>query len=340
MASSTSKEIAVFTDTNLGTHIALAVSPDIKAGDFKRELERRHLSCFPKFGEIKVYGLLVKRKSSFYHLPNSVPIKHAFQGRKGTWFLLGEAKPLFDLDGSCLHQCMDANIRDHNLNTSTEKNDIISNGEAGRIKGACGTASVSKKLSRSESLSKRKGKKEKKVESAVACNSSPLVDIPGKRLLKAVVVADCVKRCSSNYSEVSRLGCPSSVDVTSMAIHNHLHKQLITERDNHYKQLITERDNHCTIIHVDALPKFAVKSPPRISSFPLPTKPRLGTSRKKPGGPEVGKCLVKASKNISISVCKTSPTISICRLKNKKLLHGSASSMAKYLAFEISDSDD
>lgn len=271
----------------------------------------------------------MKRKSSFYHLPNSVPIKHAFQGLKGTWFLRGEAKPLFDLDGSCLHQFMDANIRRHNLNTSTEKNHIISNGEAGRIKGACGTASVSKKLSRSESLSERKGKKEKRVESAVACNSSRLVDIPDKRLLETVVAADCVKRCLSNYSGMARLGCPSSADVTWMASQNHLHKQLITERDD-----------NCTNIHVNALPVFAVKSPPRMSSFPLPTKPRPGTSRNKPGGPHVGKRLVKASKNISISVCKTSPTISICRLKNKKLLHGSASSMAKYLAFEISDSDD
>lgn len=271
----------------------------------------------------------MKRKSSFYHLPNSVPIKHAFRGLKGTWFLHGEAKPLFDLDGSSLYQCIGANVRDHNLNTSTEKNDIISNGKVGRIKGTCGTASVSKMLSRSESLSNRKGKKEKRVESALACNSSRLVDIPGKRLLKAVVVADCVKRCSSNYSEVSRLGCPSSADVTSMAIQNHLHKQLITERDN-----------NCTIMHIDALPKFAVKSPPRTLSFPLPTKPRPGTSRNKPGGTEVGKRLVIASKNISISACQTSPTISICRLKNKKLLHSSASSMAKYLAFEISDNDD
>lgn len=255
----------------------------------------------------------MKRKSSFYHLPNSVPIKHAFQGLKGTWFLRGEAKPLFDLNGSSLYQCIDANVRDHNLNTSTEKNDIISNGNVGRIKGTCGTSSVSKMLSRSESLSDRTGKKEKRVELALACNSSRLVDIPGKRLLKAVVVADCVKRCSSNYSEVSRLGCPSSADVTSMAIQNQLHDQLIAERDN-----------NCTIMHIDA----------------LPTKPWPGTSRNKPGGTEVGNRLVKASKNISISACQTSPTISICGLKNKKLLNSSASSMAKYLAFEISDNDD
>lgn len=34
MASSTG-EVPVFTDTNLGTHIAMSVSSDITAGDFK-----------------------------------------------------------------------------------------------------------------------------------------------------------------------------------------------------------------------------------------------------------------------------------------------------------------
>ncbi|KAJ0046081.1 hypothetical protein Pint_03845 [Pistacia integerrima] len=58
MASSTG-EVPVFTDTNLGTHIAMAVSPDITTGDFKRELAKTHFSCFPKIGEIEVYGLMV-----------------------------------------------------------------------------------------------------------------------------------------------------------------------------------------------------------------------------------------------------------------------------------------
>lgn len=38
MAAST-VEVPVFTDTNLGTRIAMAVPPDITAGDFKSEPE-------------------------------------------------------------------------------------------------------------------------------------------------------------------------------------------------------------------------------------------------------------------------------------------------------------
>ncbi|KAA8527074.1 hypothetical protein F0562_008697 [Nyssa sinensis] len=85
--------VPVFTDTNLGTRLAVAIPPDTTAGDFKRELERAHLNCFPKLGKIRIHGLMVKRKSCFYHLPESLPIKHAFQGLKGTWFLHMEACP-------------------------------------------------------------------------------------------------------------------------------------------------------------------------------------------------------------------------------------------------------
>ncbi|KAI8536849.1 hypothetical protein RHMOL_Rhmol10G0288100 [Rhododendron molle] len=51
------------------------------------EIERAHLNCFPKVGEIRADGLMVKKKSFFYHLPDSLPIKHVFQGAKGTWFI-------------------------------------------------------------------------------------------------------------------------------------------------------------------------------------------------------------------------------------------------------------
>ncbi|KAM7277969.1 hypothetical protein ACFE04_005103 [Oxalis oulophora] len=90
MASSTTRvvEVAAFVDTNLGsTHLAMGVSPHITAADFKREFETMHFSCFPKLGEIKVQNLLVKWRMCLYHLPDSMPINHVFQGFKRTWFL-------------------------------------------------------------------------------------------------------------------------------------------------------------------------------------------------------------------------------------------------------------
>ncbi|KAL9314769.1 hypothetical protein ACSQ67_020221 [Phaseolus vulgaris] len=63
---------------------------DSSAGDF----EKAHLSCLPDIGEIQVNGLMVKRKSFFYYLPDAFPIKFAFPAMRGTWFLHVEVKHL------------------------------------------------------------------------------------------------------------------------------------------------------------------------------------------------------------------------------------------------------
>ncbi|XP_065875175.1 uncharacterized protein [Euphorbia lathyris] len=94
-------KVVVFTDTNIDTHIAMPVSPDITATDFKRELERRHLSFFPALGEIEAHEVMVRRKNCFYHLTESLPIKYAFQGLKGRWFL-HVGVHLVEKDGSCI----------------------------------------------------------------------------------------------------------------------------------------------------------------------------------------------------------------------------------------------
>ncbi|XP_077215354.1 uncharacterized protein LOC143849932 [Tasmannia lanceolata] len=80
-------EMPVFIDSSLGTHIAMPLSPDITAADFKRKLAREHYLCFPYIGEIRIRALMVKRKLCFYHLADSMPVINAFKGLKGTWFL-------------------------------------------------------------------------------------------------------------------------------------------------------------------------------------------------------------------------------------------------------------
>ncbi|KAL0353503.1 UNVERIFIED_CONTAM: hypothetical protein Sangu_0931600 [Sesamum angustifolium] len=72
--------IPVFVETNLGTRLAVPVSPDITVKELKRELERAHLSCFPEFGSIWVNALMVQRESHCYHLSESLPLKFAFLG--------------------------------------------------------------------------------------------------------------------------------------------------------------------------------------------------------------------------------------------------------------------
>ncbi|GER32836.1 COP1-interacting protein 4 [Striga asiatica] len=80
-------EKPVFVETNLGTRFVAVAPPDITAKDFKRELERTHMNCFPDFGRIRVNALMVQLKSHLYHLAESFPLKYAFHDSKGTWFL-------------------------------------------------------------------------------------------------------------------------------------------------------------------------------------------------------------------------------------------------------------
>ncbi|KAL7160650.1 hypothetical protein ABFS83_01G110900 [Erythranthe nasuta] len=82
----------VFVDTNLGTHLAVPISPDITAKEFMVELELAHLNCFPEFGSISVTAVMVKQKSRLYHLSESLPLKYAFTSSKSScWFLQSHA---------------------------------------------------------------------------------------------------------------------------------------------------------------------------------------------------------------------------------------------------------
>ncbi|CAA7050792.1 unnamed protein product [Microthlaspi erraticum] len=84
-------EVAIFADTNLGTRIVVTVPLDIKAADFKRKLEKTHASCLPSLGEIRVHGLMVKRKSQFFYVAESVPIKYIFGDHQKPCFVHAEA---------------------------------------------------------------------------------------------------------------------------------------------------------------------------------------------------------------------------------------------------------
>ncbi|KAG5241883.1 Ubiquitin-protein ligase protein [Salix suchowensis] len=142
-------EVAVFTDTNMDTHIAMGISPDITVADFKRELEKMHFNCFPKMGVVKVYELKVRRNNCFYHLLESLPVKYAFQGLKGNWFLHVAIRSSNSFRNKHSLQCLDAKDGDisdgsnatGSLVTDTRKNDMIPNGNSKRIKGLLGIKS-------------------------------------------------------------------------------------------------------------------------------------------------------------------------------------------------------
>eukprot|EP01018_Ginkgo_biloba_P023198 Gb_26787 [translate_table: standard] len=82
--------IPIFVDTNLDTHLALSASPSDTVGDLRGKIRDGHLSCFPHLGDIDVGALMVKRKSLFYHLVDSMLVDSIFHCLKGTRFLLVE----------------------------------------------------------------------------------------------------------------------------------------------------------------------------------------------------------------------------------------------------------
>ncbi|KAJ6830523.1 uncharacterized protein M6B38_353705 [Iris pallida] len=77
----------LFINTNLGTQFATLVSDGDTAADLKGKIRTDHALCFPEFGEVSVQAMKVRRKGSFYHLSDSMPVKSSFVGLKGTWFL-------------------------------------------------------------------------------------------------------------------------------------------------------------------------------------------------------------------------------------------------------------
>ncbi|KAK1266714.1 hypothetical protein QJS04_geneDACA016859 [Acorus gramineus] len=94
--SQSTMEFPVFVGTSLGTHLALVASGSDTVGDFKRKIRTEHALCFLDMGEINVRTMKVRRKGSHYHLSDSMLVRSAFGGIKGTWFMY------VDADSKCL----------------------------------------------------------------------------------------------------------------------------------------------------------------------------------------------------------------------------------------------
>ncbi|XP_021288663.1 uncharacterized protein LOC110419862 [Herrania umbratica] len=291
-------EVAVFTDTNLGTHLAVAVSPDTTVGDFQRKLERMHCSCFPKLGKIEVYALMVKRKSCFYHLPLSMPIKYAFEHQEGTWFLHIEARILKASDGPCLSNFAAPEVGDHKCDGNHLTNSLVQNiGQVAMISG-----------------------------DAAERDLSSMTKYPTNMSLREISAAGIINGCLLNCSGVSK---HANSPITGRTI------QSLPE-----DQPRTKADDCCSSIQIGDSRRFMVRTPPKQSLFLLPTAQMTGTPREKFVDSEVGKRIIIASNNIRISANKQRPTTPLSRFRDGKLLRYKNLSLAKFLVFEISDSDD
>uniref|UniRef100_A0A2N9HHG9 Uncharacterized protein n=1 Tax=Fagus sylvatica TaxID=28930 RepID=A0A2N9HHG9_FAGSY len=284
MAAST-VEVPVFIDTNLGTRIAMAIPPDITAGDFKILYNANHWCHLSR----------VKRKSFFYHLPESMPMKYAFQGKKGTWFLHVEARALSDLSMAGLpkgvapkvveHVLRDGNkdtvcLEPQNFVTSTGKTDTRGEGKKRSSERSNCLKPFLQELRSTVSLPKEKANKRLKKHHRLECTASEIKkgcngrneETPG------VTTKERSDICASANEVEPREGLSSSAiveapsDMSSEVVSvTAIIKRYFPICNEMEEQLKTKTDDKCSSIQVDALPGFTVKTPPRMLPSPLQT---------------------------------------------------------------------
>ncbi|KAJ7969423.1 COP1-interacting protein 4.1 [Quillaja saponaria] len=347
-------EVSVFADTNLDTRIAMTVPPDITAGEFKN-VERVHFSCFPKSGQIQVNGLMVKRKSCFYYLPDSVPLKYVFKGIRKTWFLHVEVRPKVDFCMPSLTHGVATEVGKHIYNcsyvpTSLESQKLPRSNEH-NARGNSLEVLQSTLFSSNEMENKKRGSysdnKDSGTEKASCCKleESPAATaseyqcfVPDNRVentegnsmlgdsndmsSEVISVTGIINRYFPNFNEI---GSPSSSDGTSRVVWS------VTEQSKYGHRSLSR-------IQTDASPQFTPKTPPPVMPSPLPTDsiPKIVGDKYKRS--KVGKNLVVASRNLGVFANDQSPTASFCRFKNGKLFEPK-SYHKNGLLYEISDSD-
>ncbi|KAJ4976406.1 hypothetical protein NE237_001512 [Protea cynaroides] len=355
-----SSEVAVFTDTNLGTRLAVAVSPNMTTGEIGKE----HHTCFPNFGEIKVLALMVKRKSCFYHLPDFVPIKNAFLGLRGTWFLHVEANPGYSSDHAFSLQGLVAELTDsvHNGSNFTgsqnpEKHiildyDSMKNKSRKRrervqqldepleeLPSPCNTMEGKSRRFNEKHRNIYKGKDEGflgEVEDSLGFSSRERLGRVGGNEV------DCREDEWSSRTIVEGTHSEKSSEVVSVngiitkyfPIFDEVNQFDSPSRFGVFNDVVaceanqiylheplkSETDEYCSKLRVSSRLQYTDKTPPRMCFLSSCGNPSPGTSRGKLGTAEIGQRFVLAANNLSITASKNKPTISICQSKGGKTL--------------------
>ncbi|XP_042519573.1 uncharacterized protein LOC122093329 isoform X2 [Macadamia integrifolia] len=354
-----STKVALFTDTNLGTHLAVGVSPDITAGEIGKE----HHTCFPNIGEIKVNALMVKRKSCFYHLPDFVPIKNVFQGLSGAWFLHVEASPRNNSDQPFSLQCLVAELSDsvHNGSslTGSEKPEEHVKLDYDSMKNKSrkmrerfqqldespkelpSTCNISKGKNRRLKEKHRnifKGKDEGFLGAADGHDFSSREKLDQFRGNEV----DCREDECSSRKIIEGTHSKSSSEVVSVtgiitkyfSVFDEVNQIVSPSRYGVFNDVVaceanqiyldeplkTKTDEDCTKFQVGNKLPYTPKTPSRICLHSSCGNPSPGTSRGKLGTAEVGERLVFAANNLCVAVQKNEWTNSIRQSKGGKTL--------------------
>ncbi|KZV53707.1 hypothetical protein F511_38117 [Dorcoceras hygrometricum] len=311
------------------------------------ELERVHLNCFPGYGSIKIDAMMVKRRSCYYYLPESLPLKYAFRHLNVDWFLrilvhmpsIDNQPDSFKYNGIEVisHNSIGDGVTDlvengHSLNDG-DKNIVTPKRKKRKvlISPYCKTPLVKmpavfhlwrrkktrKRNRRSTSKSPRLGYKllPLSVNRRKRWDSSVVVESLTEALPETVSVSGIIHKYFSDYDEVASSSRFSFTPV--------LGRQ---------KERLNNRSKYSTV-------------QPRLMSPLVDHKPRQvekpdsNASREKHWKPEVGKRVVLASNSLGLTPSYERPALSACKFSDKRSDDRFAS-LVRTPVFEIPDEGD
>ncbi|EEF46071.1 hypothetical protein RCOM_1189860 [Ricinus communis] len=359
-------EVLVFIDTNIGTHIAASVSPDITAADFKRELEREHLSFFPTLGEIKAHVLMVRRKSCFYHLTESLPIKYAFQGLKGTWFLHVKVQPSSNVDKPGSSHDVAARSDNHFSDgsivtpsaTNTKKNNKHKYKQ--KIRDLLCVRPPANEFWKTASISYN-GKKNKSViqfienrlddikeslnlneeDAGVAADESVVFQMSRNKVRpvigSSILLAETPQERSEEVGIVDINGNLSELNSESKCCDPRSSKITSVAIEGELeKRPRGRRGDIYSAAQAYSIAQFSTITPPRTMHASCSTDNPGSSGNKLERTAAVGRRILIAADNLRLSENRQSPIISFCRFRDSP----SMSSISRMSMFEISDNDD
>ncbi|KAI3419870.1 uncharacterized protein J3R85_012981 [Psidium guajava] len=371
MSSSPSRtaEVPVFTVSSIGTRIAVSVAPTVTALDLKTVLERAHFNCFPEIGEIRVNGVMVERRSCLYYLPKSMPIKYAFQGIEGSWFVHLDITCLGSSSLPCLHHCIArgdhvSDLCDTDPWTSQHLllPDNIQRGDKYGAKGSHHCKPLSPQFQRDTHGPNKKKTNNHRLEGCSKGNrtneinknwhsrtdENPFAGIRSTPKGTSEVVQRN-ERKSSPLNEHSNTTSSEVISVSGIINRYFTNFSEVNSlggpsspdfRSRPSKLQLKGKFNYnCPSIQVDASAEFAVETPPRLLTTLSSTEPSPGSLSNAITRSRVGKSLLTACHNLGNSATPRESVASLCRSRNRK--HVSRNTLPiKFSVFEISEDDE
>ncbi|XP_074331532.1 uncharacterized protein LOC141668528 [Apium graveolens] len=350
--------IAVFADTNMGTHIAISISPLLTAAHFARKLEIEHLKCFPYLGEIRINKLMVKQKSCFYCLPESLPMKYAFGAVKKTRFIHIEASALTSNKKTCPSDSKCKQMAGNMINDAqvTARLDPVSRVTSNDCDNVSMEPGVPKHLPDARLLKKKRRTKKVKRKCFPSHLEKGLEDgnlLGEERLMEKERFDITPDNIARKHREERSTSSQAETASDTLSVSNIIKKYFNSCDEVTSDSEINSRTfgtfsqkrkattyNSCSNIKINATPQWIGSIPQRVTVSPDFTQPRSLISGKKSKRIKPGNNIVLAFSKLGICASKQNTNASICRLRRQKLALQKSASVVKHLVFEISDDSD